>query len=167
MSNSLIHSDLKSHAFLMAALDEKQKLYVESRALGSMPVAAARVAGYADPDRAGTSLEADTTVRMAVEVATRLKSREHKITRDTVLQWLQDAYLAASTSTEMVGAAREIAKLLGLYEPQTINVNKTLTLRQEQITQLSDRDLAELAGGAIDGEFEVLEFEAEPVAKSR
>lgn len=154
--------DRKSHAFLMAALDSKQRMYIEARTLGSVPVAAARMAGYKKPDETALELERDTTVRTALEISIRLKAREHQVTRDDVLGMLQDAYRNAVTATEMVNAAKEIGRLLGHYEPQKIDIQKTVTLKQEQLKSLSDEDLLRLTKDAIDGDFELLDFEPEP-----
>ena len=152
-------ADRKTHAFLMEALDAKQKLYIESRAMGSVPVVAARVAGYTHPDEAAIELEADRTVRMALEVSIRLKARELKVTREDVMGWMLDAYRNAATSTEMLAAAKEIARLNGLYEPQRLEINKTVEIRQEQLRNMSDDELLKLAGEAIEADYEVLDFE--------
>lgn len=146
----------------MEAMDSKQRMYVEARALGSVPVVAARMSGYKDPDGAALELERDATVRMALEVTIRLRARQHQVTREDVLGMLQDAYRNAATSTEMVNAAREIGKLLGHYEPQKIDIQKTVTMKQEQIKSLSDEELLQLSKDSIDGEFEILDFQPEP-----
>ena len=155
-------NDRKSHAFLMEALDAKQRIYVDARALGSLPVQAARCAGYNNPDDAAYTLEQDSTVRMAVEVTIRLRAREHQITREDVLAMLQDAYRNAATSTEMVAAAREIGKLLGHYEPQKIDINKSVEIKQQQIRNMSDEELLKLSREVIDGDYQLLDFDRAP-----
>ncbi len=164
MSSQLpVLTDRKSHAFLMAALDQKQKLYVEARMLGSVPVVAARMAGYKSPDESALELERDPTVRMAVEVSVRMQAREAKVTREDVLGWMQDAMRNATSSTEQLNAAKEIARLLNFYEPVRVDINKTVTMRQEQLRSLSDEELLKLSRDTVDGEYQLLDFQPEPV----
>lgn len=162
MTQSLTLGDRKSHAFLMASLDTKQKLYVESRVLGSVPVVAARVAGYRNPDKKVVELENEPQIRMAVELSVRLKARETEITRDDVVGWMMDALRNSVTATEQLNAAKEIGKLLGHYEPTRVDINKTVTLKQEQLRSMDDADLLRIAKDTIDGNYEILDFEPEP-----
>jgi hypothetical protein len=148
-------SDLRSLAFLREALTSQQGVYVESRANGTVPVVAARVAGYADPDAASAELEADTTVRMAIEAASRVKQRQQAITREDVISGFLDAVALATTATEVVAAWREIGKINGLYEPQKVEITKTL----KDLTRLKDEELVRLA--PLDGDFRVLDFTEE------
>jgi phage terminase small subunit len=151
-------NDAKSLAFLLEALDSKQRLYVDARVHGSVPQQAARVAGYADPDAAAARLEKDSTVLMAVEVSLRMSVRKHAVTKEDVIAGLMDALRISTTATEQIAAWREIGKIVGAYEPTVININKIVTHKQEQLRQLPDTELAKLAGGAIDAEYEVLDF---------
>ena len=131
MSNTSTLSVQKSHAFLMEALDAKQKLYVEARARGSVPVVAARVAGYADPDSACRELDRDSTVRMAVETAVRLESARRASTKDEVREMFRDAYRSADAAGDMIRAAREIGLLDGHYAEQKKEITITGTVDVE------------------------------------
>jgi hypothetical protein len=99
---------------------------------------------------------------MALEVSIRIKAREHRITKDDVLGFMLDALRNSATATEQLNAAKEIARLEGFYEPQKIDIQKTVTLKQEQIKSLSDEDLLRLSKDAIDGDYELLDFQPEP-----
>jgi hypothetical protein len=148
----------KSYAFLMEALDHKQKLFVEARALGSVPVVAARVAGYDDPDKAAKDLERDSTVRMAVESAVRLESARRASTKDEVREMLRDAYRNAEQAGDQIRAAREIGLLDGHYEEtkKKIEITGSIDVVRKQMTNAGEDDLMKLA--AYEGEFEVLDF---------
>lgn len=163
MAQALTLGDRKSLAFLLESLDAKQKLYVDARVNGSVPVIAARVAGYGSPDHAAMELEADPQIRMTLELSVRMKARQTTITREDVVGWMLDAMRNASTSTEQLNAAKEIGKILGHYEPTKIDINKTVTLKKEQISQMGDEDLLKLAKDALDADYEILDFVPEPV----
>lgn len=146
-------ADRKQFDFLLACLDPKQQIYVESRSKGSVPVAAARMAGFKDPDEAALRLEKDLTVRTAIEHGLRVASHAASITRTEVINMLKDAFHLASTSAEMTAAAREIGKIIGAYAPTRVETTHNVKVTQEQIKDMSDEDLSKLA---IDGEFSVV-----------
>ena len=146
----------KTHAFISNTLDSRQQLYVDARAAGSVPVVAARVAGYTDPDATAARFESDATMRLAVESTIRVRAYEHKITRDDILEGLQDALRNAATSTEQRLALESIAKLLDMYSPKRVEVSGSIDVVAKQIKDASDTDLAALT---MDAEYEILDFE--------
>lgn len=154
-------SAAKSYAFLYEALSPQQKLYVDARALGSVPVVAARCAGYDDPDAVARVIEHDATVRLCVESAIRLEAQNSAVTAKDVEEGLKDAVRMAANSTELRQAWRELGLLRGHYEPKKVEVGGSIEVIQKQITQMTDNELADMA--TIDGEFEVLDFDDEPV----
>lgn len=145
MSNIL--TTQKNLRYLQEALTAQEQIYVEARARGSLPVAAARVAGFKGPDTAAKALEAREDVRLAVEYTIRHDLHKAHYTRSDVIRGFEDAFRAATTSMEMTAAMREIAKIEGHYAPQKAE----LTVRVEDLAGASDEDLARMA--AIDGEF--------------
>jgi len=154
MAGSIALNDLATFQFLTEQMSVQQKLYIEARCNGSSPVAAARMAGYRDPDHEALRLEADTTVRAAVESAIRVKSRQLAITRNDVLNGFLDAARIASTAMEQIAAWREIGKMIGAYEPDKPQ-EKDVTPTKDQLENLSDDELAQRAG--IEGE--LIDFE--------
>jgi hypothetical protein len=153
MSQAL--ADQKSYDYLLASLNPKERLYVAARAQGATPVQAAIAAGYAEPTQAAARNEQNLTVRTTLEYSLKLAARNAQITRDDVIAGFMDAVRMAATSGEMTQAWREIGKMIGAYEPQRIKVDHTHTLTMEQIANLNDNELAELA--AIDAEFVALD----------
>jgi len=136
---------------VLGMLGPKEQLYIDSRLQGTPPVAAARVAGFEYPVDASTQLEGDERVRAAIEYSIHVRAHEMQITRQDVLAGMLEAVQMAATATEMVSAWREIGKIIGAYEPTKIEVNH---VRRDQIRQLDDEQLAEMA--AIEGEYEIL-----------
>lgn len=83
--------------------------------------------------------------------------RDVLCTRRDVFNGFMDAVHAATTSTELTLAWREIAKLIGAYAPQELNVNVSGRVEhvQEKFEKMSDAELARLAGeDFIDAEFD-------------
>lgn len=146
----------KSLALSTETLDNRESQYVAARMMGNPPVVAARVAGYPDPIERSMDLEQDLRVKGAMEHANKLKSYERRLTRNDVLDGFMDAVRMASTATELVGAWREIGRVIGAYEPSKVNVTVT---HQQQLKEMGDEELAQVA--AIEGEYEVLDFDAE------
>lgn len=141
---------------LRAEMSPKEAVYVEARMNGSNPVAAARVAGFPNPDEDSIRLETRPLIREAMKAHARVAMHRMALTRDDVLAGFLDAVNMAQTATELTGAWREIGKMIGAYEPKKID----LTIKgANAVKELSDEQLLELA--AVDGEFEVLSFEDE------
>lgn len=152
----------KSHAFLMEALSPQQRIYVESRALGSVPVVAARVAGFPDPDYTALEIERDPTVRLAVEAAIRMRAHQTRVTRLDVENGLLDAVRMAENSTELRAAWRELGLLGGHYDQTKkveVEVKQSSEQLQKQMKSAPDGELARMA--VIEGEYEILDFEEE------
>jgi len=157
-------SALKTYSFLMEGLGVKERLYVEARAMGSVPVVAARSAGFSESDAKIYRLETDPAIRMAVESAIRIHVHDRTVTRDDVRSGLLDAVRMSANSTELRAAWRELGLLEGHYEPKKVEVKGSMEEIQRAILGSSDDDLAKLA--ALPGEFTVLDFVA-PKAKEK
>lgn len=138
----------------------KQKNYVEARLQGLTPAAACRAAGVSDNS---TQMERSPKVRKALRYLIKESTKNvADLTKDDVVQGMLDAVDAASTSTELVNAWREIGKLMGVYEPE----KKVLELRDytaQELKTLPEEELVRLSGGkyadAIDGEYRELKEE--------
>lgn len=135
-------------------LDERPRIYVEARLKGQSVTAASRAAGVAIG-----SLENDPLVVAAVQRGREICARETGITRKRIEEMLLEAYNCATTSIEMVAAARELGKLYGLYEATKLEVKHELQqVKQEhELRKLSVEDLerlvSEQGGNVLEGEF--------------
>lgn len=152
---STISADERTHAVVWDTLSPREQTYVESRIRGSLPVAAARVAGYANPDTKSKDLEAHPGVRVCIEAGTRAFYKRLQVTRDTVTEMLFEARDMAVSATEITGVARELGKLHGLYAPTQTEKKVDISVHKENISRASDQELLELVGQDI----EVLDFE--------
>jgi len=145
-------------------LTEKQADYVEARLDGKSKTQAAKLAGYALSATQNALVEKAPSVSEALARARSELASTTQIKRVEVIEMLKEAYDMAKLVSEpgnMVAAAREIGKMLGFYEPETIKVQ--MTLQQSNMKQkfeaLSDEELLQIAEGqarVIDGEFHVV-----------
>lgn len=156
MATSVL-ADQKSLHYLLESIGPKGRLYVEARCRGSVPVVAARMAGFSDPDAKAEELERSDMVRTAIEYAIRAQLHELRITRNDVINGFLDAVRLAESSFEVTAAWREIGKVIGAYAPQKVEISGSVALAKEKLEKLPDEELAKLA--AIDAEFVVLEGE--------
>jgi len=133
-----------------------QKRYVEARLQGLNQTAANRAAGSGNTSP--QALERHPKVRAAIRWLIKESTLNvNELTKSDVLTGMMDAVDAAATAGELVMAWREIGKLLGAYEPE----RKILEIHDysaDELKELSDKDLLELAGGkmqdVVDGEYE-------------
>jgi hypothetical protein len=145
-----------------SVVTEKQDKYIEARLDGKSKTEAAREAGY-NVNGVGM-IEKSADVRAALEQARSELSSATQIKRADVIEMLQEAYNMAKLSAEpssMVSAAKEIGKMLGYYEPETIRIEtqRNSGTVQRKLMTMSDEELLELAEGTaqvIDGEFKRL-----------
>lgn len=143
-------------------LDDRDRIYVESRLRGMSQAAAAAAAGLA-PSSA-KKFEQRDHIKDALDHGRRISVIETGITRQRVSDMLMDAYRSATTAAEMVMAARELGRLHGLYAPQKVELDHTHKLAQvkseEDIRRLSTADLLQLVNArgndVVDGQFELL-----------
>lgn len=146
-----------------SVVTDKQDKYVEARLDGKSKTEAARVAGY-NTTNGGLQIEKSADVRAALQQARSELSSATQIKRADVIEMFKEAYDMAKLAAEpasMVASAREIGKMLGLYEPETIKLeaSRAGSKIQAKLMSMSDDELMELAEGVatvIDGEFQRL-----------
>jgi phage terminase small subunit len=141
-------------------LSSKQDKYVSRVLQGKSKSASVKEAGYG---KAVTSVtvERSEEVRTALASARSELAESTQITRPQVLEMFQEAYEMAKLSSEpasMISAAKEIGKMLGFYEPETIKVQLTQSQAslQHRYRTMSRQELLEIANGQarlIDGDF--------------
>lgn len=145
-----------------SVVTEKQDKYVEARLDGKSKRQAAIDAGYSVNNVAQIEKSAD--VRAALEQARSELSTVTQIKRADVIEMLKEAYDMAKLAAEpssMVSAAKEIGKMLGFYEPETIRIEtqRNAGTVQRKLMTMTDEELMEIAEGTakvIDGEFQRL-----------
>ena len=145
-----------------SVVTEKQDKYVEARLDGKSKRQAAIDAGYSVNNVAQIEKSAD--VRAALEQARSELSTATQIKRADVIEMLKEAYDMAKLAAEpssMVSAAKEIGKMLGFYEPETIRIEtqRNAGTVQRKLMTMTDEELMEIAEGTakvIDGEFQRL-----------
>lgn len=145
-----------------SVVTEKQDKYIEARLDGKSKSDAAREAGYSLNNMAQIEKSAD--VRAALEQARSELATATQIKRADVIEMLKEAYDMAKLAAEpssMVSAAKEIGKMLGFYEPETIRIEtqRNAGTVQRKLMTMSDEELMEIAEGTakvIDGEFQRL-----------
>lgn len=154
--------DLARFAPALSGLAPLQQRYVLARMRGFNQRASAKLAGYADPDNAYQT-EKNPKVRLVLDAMVKASAAELGVARADVLAGLMDSVRMAADSTELTGAWREIAKVIGAYEP--IKVQHAHTVTHTKLQQMSDSELATLADDpnfVIEGEFEAVPAAPEP-----
>lgn len=133
-----------------------QKRYVEARLQGLNMTASAKAAGSTQNP---TQLERAPKVRAAIRWLIKESTRNvQELTKSDVLTGMMDAVEAAATAAELIMAWREIGKLLGSYEPER-KILEIHDYSQNELRELSDKDLLNLAGGKMRDVIEDAEFE--------
>lgn len=138
---------------VLEALTPQQRRYVDARVCGMSPTQSCKAAGLPEGHAAG--LEKSPTVQLALKEINERAMSEMTLTRKDVINGFMDAVKAASSSTELVQAWREIGKIIGAYEPQKIAVTHEM-LMPEQLRVMSDKQLmiaAGMEGKVFEGEF--------------
>lgn len=147
-----------------SALTAQQESYVEHRLDGKSQREAAKAAGYAPSTASQCLPERSEKVAQALAIARSELSTATQIKRADVIEMLMEAYDMARTmaeSSSMTAAAREIGKMLGFYEPETVKLELSMAQgnMQHKLKSLSDEELLRIAAGeakVIEGEFQVL-----------
>lgn len=142
-------------------LTDKQHAYAEARLDGKSKNESKRVAGYSDKNKE-VEKSRDVTQYIADRQGELVEMTQ--IRRVDVLNMLKDAYDMAKQMAEpstMVSAAKEIGKMLGFYEPETIKVELSTNQSniQRKLMTMSDEELLRIASGTA----KVIEGEAEHV----
>lgn len=137
-----------------SALTDKQAAYVEERLNGKSKQKAAKAAGYSDSVITQSAAGKSAAVKQALMIAREELSTAAQIKRADVIEMLMEAYdmgKLMAESTAMTAAAREIGKMLGFYEPETVKFE----LSQEQMSMhnrlrmMSDEELLRIASGTV------------------
>jgi hypothetical protein len=138
--------------------------YKANRIAGLMPQAAARAAGFKDPQAAAKRIKRETDIEHQVAEAVKELTQEAYYTRDKVLEITGEAIdLArmASDAGSMIRGVQEINKMQGYYAPEAkvVLLDHRTTVRQAQIQELPEHELLKRLGkpeAFIDAEFEEL-----------
>lgn len=139
-----------------SVLTQRQEIYSEARLDGESKESARAKAGYKPSDN---KTEARDVKEYIADRQGQLIEMS-QIKRLDVLNMLKEAYDMAKTMAEpstMVSSAKEIGKMLGFYEPETIKVELSHAQAsiQRRLTIMTDEQLLALAEGKghlIEGE---------------
>lgn len=140
-------------------LTEKQDKVVEGVLNGKSKRQAVKDAGLSPTSSHVVTTNPD--VQRALSEARSNLAKATAMTRPQVLEMFEEAFDMAKLASEpssMVAAAREIGKMLGYYEPETVKVELSMAQArlQSKFEAMSDAELLEIAAGkakVIDGEF--------------
>jgi hypothetical protein len=140
---AVIDSETAEMGAIWERLDSKSRRFIESRLEGLDLKVAAKAAGLSDQE--AKRLDYRPMVKRYIALATRKAVRKTLVTRQDVIEGFMDAVTAASTSTELTQAWREIGRLIGAYEAEKIDVKVSVeNLTQEKLLAMSESELIEL-----------------------
>jgi phage terminase small subunit len=141
-------------------LSEQQLIFVKAVVKGTTPITAARMAGYARPDKAAAEVMTSQKVKEAIQYLYKKHEKVADMTRkkvmDGMLEAIDMAKMQADAST-MVSGWREIGKMCGYYAPEVKKVDITVSSKRviDKLETMSDDDLlrfVEEQGRVIEGE---------------
>lgn len=148
-------------------LDDKERVYVQSRLAGMSQIASAAAAGL--PRQNTERYEKKGSIAAALAKGREISIQQTGITREKVSEMLMDAYRSAATATEMVMAARELGRLHGVYAPQKVDVEVEHRLKhvktEQDLKRLKTADLLKLAATRGDDILEAEFAEVLPVPR--
>ena len=144
-----------------------RSLYKANRIAGMVPQAAARHAGYLDPQAAAKEIRRNTNIEQEVMEEVSNMSREAFYTRNEVLKVTEEAINLARCGGDagsMIRGVQEINKMQGFYAPEThqIKLDVNQVVRVQQLQEMSEPELLKRLGkdaAFIDAEFEELQTE--------
>ena len=135
-------------------LSPKQSRFIDEYLINHNGAQAAIRAGYSEHCAKEQAYRLLTYAHVQAELEEKRRDVEEQleITRDGIIEGLQEAYELAKASNNpgaMTGAYREIAKMCGYYEPEKKKVE--ITQSQEQyklrLEHMSDEELLARIGG--------------------
>lgn len=140
-------------------LTERERIVVEARLRGLSWAACAAAAGV--PLDEVRYLFTQDRIKAAMELGKEICEAHSAINRERLSKMLLEAYNYAENATEMVLAARELAKLHGLNAPTRVEIDHNVKLKavktEADLKQLSLEELERLAlmrgGEVLEGEF--------------
>lgn len=138
----------------MGQLTARQSAFVQRYALSGNAAEAARLAGYsADTSRQiGSRLLSNVDVKAALQARRQAFQAELEVTRQDVVNGLQEAIVIARSQLNpgaMVQGCVQLAKLLGFYEPEVIQLGfspENASLKAK-FSAMSDDELMAIAAG--------------------
>ena len=157
--------DARSPRIMGMRYDSKEFKFCEAKVQGLTNIQAAKAAGYTRPSSAAQTILAKPNVRAYLQNQFEAARAATRITRDDVLCGLQaaihDAKLLSEPSSQIAGW-REIARILGYYEPEKKEI--TLTIKQEttrkELEVMAEDELLRLAGDGgedvVDADFDFI-----------
>jgi len=157
----------------MKELSPRQERFVHEYSIDRNGAQAAIRAGYSRKAAKETAYKLLTIchVAKAVEKRTQETSERLRITRETVLRGLLDAAARAKAEGNAMGlisAWREVAKLMGYYPSNRVQIEATVTTseaprpREIEIEQMTDDELLDLIGGDEAEELRAWQKKVEP-----
>ena len=152
---------------MQSAMTESQALFVHYYIHERLPTSAAAKAAGLNPSQ-GFQLLKNEKVKAAIALAQQEYAEATNLKRGDVVRMLQESYQLAKTLGEpsaMVAGAREIGKILGLYEPETrrVEVSGKVRVSVDDLKKMTDDELLRLAYDdkvVIAGDFEDVTPEA-------
>ena len=143
-------------------LDPSELRFVENIMAGMSPERAYRAAGYTGRLNHSTGPLTRPLVQDAIARRQKEEQKRLKITRQDVIDGFKDAIRDAKLASDpmsQIAGWREIARVLGLYEPErkVVEFSDKREVALRQLQELDMEDLMELAGSnVIDAEFELI-----------
>lgn len=142
-------------------LTEQQRLFVDSIVKGKAPQVAARIAGYAQPERQGYAIVRSPKVAAAIQYLHKKHEKAADMTRKKVMDGMLEAVEMAKLQADpgnMIAGWREIGRMCGYYAPEVKKIDINISTKRviDKMETLSDEDLVKM----IEESSQIIEAEA-------
>lgn len=142
-------------------LTDQQKLFVNQIVKGASPTVAARIAGYANPDKQGYNIVKSPKIANAIKYLHKKHEQAAQMTRKKVMDGMLEAIDMARLQADagnMIAGWREIGRMCGYYAPEVKKIDISITAKRviDKMETLSDDDLVKM----IEDSSQIIEAEA-------
>lgn len=158
----LLKPQSKTYELYGIRLTKQEYLFLQAVRKGVPPAHAAAEAGYSNPASVVNTLVQRPHIRNAIDAIREELRQEMSVTREMVVDKLEEAYALARDTEDpgtMVRVCAELSKMFGFYAPEKKQIEQLPTLKQvteNDVAQMSDEQLIEMAATG-DGVWEQLD----------
>lgn len=152
MGSNLSQISKQYAAVGIGRLTSQEEVYVQRRAQGLNPLAAARSANYEQPTKAVAMLAQREDVTLAIAYAREMQRQvaigagSIDFTKDDATMMYLEAHATSETTADKIRATDSLVKLHGLATPEKREI---IIGTREQMQAVSDEELLRMAGQDI------------------
>lgn len=142
-------------------LTDQQRQFVDHIVKGKAPVVAARLAGYANPEKQAYNIVKSPKIAAAIKHLHKKHEKAADMSRKKVMDGMLEAIDMARLQADagnMISGWREIGRMCGYYAPEVKKIDISISAKRviDKMETLSDDDLVKM----IEDSSQIIEAEA-------